>query len=496
MITTAPTTPAPDADQLCDHHLRALVRISAAVAAAHDFDEVLELAADAARAALGCAILTMSRFEPEHDRLRVLVCSQDGLAPELRRPQEETYELGDYVLARRLLAEGTPFVSYVDDPAADPAEVALLRSMDMSSSAAAPIARDGRVWGELYVATAASEPRVVAADVEFLTAVCGQIATALSRAELFSHVARAAFEDPLTGLANRRAFEDALNAAVEAARADGSPLTLLLGDLDGLKRINDGHGHEAGDAALVAVADALHLVDGPGVLAARIGGDEFCVLLSGRTASEGEQLACELSARLGGGERSLSVSWGVASLHAGHASARELLRDADHAQYASKRGGGRRRGGERTGGARVVALPSRSTAQLSEACLAALDALADADRDQRLTRIARELAVAVDAAGFSVISRHGEGGPVREVARSARRPFAMVGGDPESVRSLQAALLAASTARVVHHPRGVVLAASAVRADGGADGIALYGDAATASMDTICSLVRLLLHAV
>jgi diguanylate cyclase (GGDEF)-like protein len=103
-----------------------------------------------------------------------------------------------------------------------------------------------------------------------------------------------ALADGLTGLGNRRAFDRDLDREIARARRNGSPLTLAVVDLDGLKRINDIDGHAAGDAAIVALADALRATSRRGDRAYRIGGDEFAVLLSDALIVEPELFAARL----------------------------------------------------------------------------------------------------------------------------------------------------------------------------------------------------------
>jgi len=145
--------------------------------------------------------------------------------------------------------------------------------------------------------------------------------------------------DPLTGVANRRAFAQA------AAAREQEPYALLLLDLDHFKKINDTYGHEAGDLALVQVARALQRRLRTGDLVARIGGEEFVVLLAGvglqdamRVAEELrrriKQLRCETEA----GSFACTVSVGVAWHRPGQTLA-QVLRAADRALYAAKRKG-------------------------------------------------------------------------------------------------------------------------------------------------------------
>ncbi|WP_436530430.1 diguanylate cyclase domain-containing protein [Actinoplanes sp. HUAS TT8] len=152
-----------------------------------------------------------------------------------------------------------------------------------------------------------------------------------------------ASSDSLTGAANRRAFDEALQHAVHQAVDDGDPAALVLIDVDHFKAINDTWGHATGDLALRAVADALRAAGKDTQhLVARLGGDEFAVLL--RCGPEQAFAYAESArARLGatgglpGGPPALSIGIGVAPHHA-HA-AEELQRVADAALYQAKENG-------------------------------------------------------------------------------------------------------------------------------------------------------------
>ena len=152
-----------------------------------------------------------------------------------------------------------------------------------------PILVEGEAWGEVYATTAPGQPRFRGEDVRFLETVAGQLAVAIGRAELFSRVSRLAYEDPLTGLANRRALEERLQRAVARAADRNVPLAVLLCDVDELKAINDEAGHDAGDRALQRVAKALVAAAAarPGNLVGRLSGDEFCVVMEGASAGAG-----------------------------------------------------------------------------------------------------------------------------------------------------------------------------------------------------------------
>jgi len=167
-------------------------------------------------------------------------------------------------------------------------------------------------------------------------------------AETHRNVARKAYQDPLTGLPNRRAFDESLAAHVARARAEGSRFALMFVDCDNLKQINDSIGHDAGDRALIrfALLAGRSLGEGAGTDAwlARIGGDEFAVLVRGEPLPErARELAAALMARVrataDADETALSASIGIAVFPTHADDAPSLLRCADHTMYRAKQSG-------------------------------------------------------------------------------------------------------------------------------------------------------------
>lgn len=162
---------------------------------------------------------------------------------------------------------------------------------------------------------------------------------------LRAELAHQATRDGLTGLHNRRAFEQRLSDAVEDACAAGTPLSVVLLDLDHFKAVNDTHGHAVGDRVLVAVAHALADSAGDGETVARLGGEEFVLLLPGRTVTEAAARAEEARTRCAAArvpvrddEVRVTISAGAAELSAGGTSD-GVLRAADVAMYAAKAAG-------------------------------------------------------------------------------------------------------------------------------------------------------------
>jgi diguanylate cyclase (GGDEF)-like protein len=152
--------------------------------------------------------------------------------------------------------------------------------------------------------------------------------------------------DALTGLANRRALRRRLTDDLRRARRYGSPVSLLLVDVDGLKRINDERGHSAGDRVIRRVADAITATLREADLGSRWGGDEFAILLpntSGDAARHSaERLAAHLRWRRGTDAHPVSVSVGIATFDPAqdlHVDPEELAHRADGAMYGAKRAG-------------------------------------------------------------------------------------------------------------------------------------------------------------
>ncbi len=152
--------------------------------------------------------------------------------------------------------------------------------------------------------------------------------------------------DDLTGLFNRRALHACLAAALERGRQYGEPVALAIVDQDGLKQINDAYGHPAGDRSIIAIASILSRARRVSDSVARMGGDEFAVVMPNTTAEGASQLLDRITSALAEGpielasavRLPLSVSYGIASTGPESFDPEEaLLSSADAALYAMKR---------------------------------------------------------------------------------------------------------------------------------------------------------------
>ena len=161
---------------------------------------------------------------------------------------------------------------------------------------------------------------------------------------LASEVYKLAALDQLTGLYNRRSGEQRLAQEISRAQRHGRPLTVLLMDLDGLKQINDRHGHAAGDTVLKGFADRLQRAIRGSDLAVRLGGDEFMALLPECRAEEVRHVLARLEGlefEFDDQKLRLQYSRGWTDYAPGE-TPQELLKRADGALYENKRAGKRR----------------------------------------------------------------------------------------------------------------------------------------------------------
>ena len=319
------------------------MRVAAAAATATRIEDVLELTAEAAHAAIGEGGLSITMWDREADTMRILITAGGPGQPSTVIPEGKNFPLSQFPDAARLLHTGTPQFVTVDDPEADERAVAVLKERGMESSIGVPIVVDGAVWGGVWAASPSGMPSFRARDVGFLETIAAQLAAVVHRAERFSNVSRLAYEDPLTGLSNRRALEERLGRAIDNYRAEGVPIALLVCDVDNLKAINDERGHQAGDRALRRVAEALVGAASahPTATVARLSGDEFAIIVEGHSVSVAREVAgTALKLLREGRDVRVSLSCGAAAASAGVDTSSTLLRAADTAQYAAKRRGG------------------------------------------------------------------------------------------------------------------------------------------------------------
>jgi diguanylate cyclase (GGDEF)-like protein/PAS domain S-box-containing protein len=308
----------------------ALRRVATAIARQPDVHETLGVVAREAAALLGAHAGVVVRF----DGGRAWIVGMNAADPHL--------DVGDSfaLFGGSVLAE----VARAGRPATRSADVpqGLLQredgpgSLSAFAAAAAPVGPAREPWGAVLVAWT-SPGTLEDGTSERLVRFAELVQVAVQASEARSELAARASTDPLTGLANHRAFHERLADEVARAVRHGRPLCLALLDLDRFKHYNDLHGHQAGDRALARVAERLREASRAGELVARVGGEEFAWILpesdpeeAARTVERAREAVAEGAA--------LTLSAGVCGM--GHATTPdELYRLADGALYWAKANG-------------------------------------------------------------------------------------------------------------------------------------------------------------
>jgi diguanylate cyclase (GGDEF)-like protein len=308
----------------------AVNRIARAVRSSLELPSVLQTTVDEVGRALGAASSALS-VDGEHGQAPLTTCyfrdEEPGDAHE-----ELVSDL--YAVGARLRGRMRTFVhdgvEGADDASVRPA-------------AAVPVIFHERVMGVLMVTS--DDPRRAWQENEIMLmrTVADQVAVAVNHARLFQQTQQQALTDALTNCFNRRFFEIQLERDLHLATRMRQPVSLIMLDIDHFKRVNDTHGHDAGDAALRQIASALREEVRGVDTAARYGGEEFAIILP-QANLEGalvvaERLRVRIEREEMPGVGSVTASLGVASFPV-HASSRDLLvTTADRALYQAKRSG-------------------------------------------------------------------------------------------------------------------------------------------------------------
>ena len=215
------------------------------------------------------------------------------------------------------------------------------------STVALPIRIDGEVAAVLVAVRPMGAPAFGPVERGIADLLVTQVAVALRNADRHAEVSDAAVRDQLTGLLNRRYFDEAVETAFATARRSDTSLSLIVLDLDRFSAVNNDHGHAVGDAVLRRVARAMAGAVRVGDTVARYGGEEFVVIAPGADTAEAVAVAERIRAAVAvassvatdGHGVPVTVSAGVATLLGDELDGRGLFRAADSALLAAKRAG-------------------------------------------------------------------------------------------------------------------------------------------------------------
>ncbi len=338
--------------------LAALLDISQAGAAASDERDLASLFAVKLRAAADMDACLISRWDQESGRL--LPIGADGRP--LIGPARDL--AGHRSLRRALLNDEVVWL----DPEVDglePAELDRLRGLGGAAALLLPLSATGRVMGLVEFVAETSGRRFRDGEAALLRTMANQVASSLENARLVRQLRDAAETDLVTGVYSHRHLQDRVRQETARASRAHSPLSLLMIDLDEFKRINDEHGHQAGDGVLRAIAGALRAAVRTSDIVARYGGDEFVVLMPDTDADEATQVAQRAASAVAdlahpmsdGSVVNVSCSVGLALHPRDGRSGKALLQAADAAMYTHKRSRSEARRGARRRAAAGASLP-------------------------------------------------------------------------------------------------------------------------------------------
>ncbi|MCC6830400.1 MAG: diguanylate cyclase [Thermoleophilia bacterium] len=314
----------------------ALHRVAAALVREVGEEELFALCALEVARLLDADTTLLARYQPEG--ALVLACrGEPAIEPGQVLPGTGGGAIDE---VRRTAAPAR--VDHRDLPAGAPLRTP--PGMDLHAvDAAVPVFVRGGVWGALMAATREGSPPPEAEL--WMARIAEMLGLGIAAAAQRTQLRAQATSDPLTGLANHRTFHERLHAEAARSRRSGASLALVLLDIDRFKSVNDLHGHQCGDEVLRTIAAVLAEDARTTDLAARLGGEEFALLLSDSgddgALAVAERLRAAIAATRVQGPGRVTASFGVASLGP-DGDPDELVRAADRALYAAK-GAGRDR---------------------------------------------------------------------------------------------------------------------------------------------------------
>ncbi|MEQ9092546.1 MAG: diguanylate cyclase [Miltoncostaeaceae bacterium] len=277
----------------------------------------------------------MIRYEPDSS---VLVGGWSSVR-DLRLPVGARLPITGSSATARVRAEGVAV--RIDDYESFPDGWITRPESPHMSAVAAPVKVGGEVWGNVGVVSRRRAAFLPGAEHR-LREFAELVGVAVTGAHARSELSRQAITDPLTGLTNRRGFSERLDDEVRRSQLVRSPLALVMLDVDHFKAVNDLHGHAVGDAVLRELSDRLDGLRREGDLAARIGGEEFALILPATDGAGARAIAERLRGAMAGEPFPVAgpctVSLGVAACGRGD-DADSLMSRADSALYRAKESG-------------------------------------------------------------------------------------------------------------------------------------------------------------
>jgi diguanylate cyclase (GGDEF)-like protein len=323
-----------------------LYQVAQAVIAGSTLTETLQNVVDGVGVAIPADRVSLITMNPRLERVVHFVRGGPGRD---RVVAADFAELWDGLVGH-VMRERQPVISSSDrdDEREGPLARARREATEDGAVMVAPLGYRGKIFGVITAVNRRDEPEFTNNDLTLLEAMANQAAMAIENARLFEEVERLAVTDELTGLNNRRGFFDLGRREMERAQRTHRPVTALMLDLDGFKRINDTFGHAVGDEVLRHLGDRCRRAVRDIDLVGRYGGEEFCVLLPETDLKTALEVAERIRSSIAdqpfdtaAGPLAIRISIGLALAgEDGGETVETLLDRADTAMYYVKQEGG------------------------------------------------------------------------------------------------------------------------------------------------------------
>ena len=339
--------------------LQSLAAMAHVLSRSHDIRDVIETAAMDARTALDAATVSIGQVDLGADVVRTIINVGDLAPTEVRWPDDEVYVISGDERLMSAMRDLRSWTDSIDDPDCAPRERANLQLLGKGSSLVTPIIVDGQAWGEFYATRHVGAPRFDDDAISYAEVVAAIMAAAISRTLREAELQTLASHDALTGVFNRRGLDERMAQFFEMGEASSREVVVVAVDINELKLINDTQGHLFGDEQIRIVAAALIGGFAPihNSLVARVGGDEFTVIVADTAVEIVEQAINEVCSKMSTRDEAIGLSAGVAStvlvpgsvnaednmpLRDSAQTAGSLFAAADQALYVAKRSESRR----------------------------------------------------------------------------------------------------------------------------------------------------------
>ncbi len=279
-----------------------------------------------------------NKSESDHNKVKLAYCSSDNT------PSGSIHHVAQNSALQEVISSGTTVLvnnHNKSDSSLDLKETA--KEQEQGNWLGIPLMAQGNVLGAIIIS--AEQPESYSKkDIKLMGFVAEQITSTIERKEYEHKLHHMASHDWLTGLPNRLLFNDRLDVAIKRAKRLNEKLSLLFMDLDGFKEVNDTLGHSKGDLLLSKAATRLKSCVRESDTVARMGGDEFTVLLTEINEQSAIDIvldkirkAFKMPFLLDGTEVFIGISIGVATFDKDGEDSESLLRSADKAMYDDKR---------------------------------------------------------------------------------------------------------------------------------------------------------------